>query len=36
VLLVRLPKEEAGLIEQFGDEHRDYMERTGPLLPRLR
>ena len=36
LLLLRLPKEEAQLIERFGDEYRQYMERTGRLLPRLR
>ena len=35
MLLVRLPKEEAKLIERFGDEYREYMKRTGRLLPRL-
>ena len=35
MLLVRLPKEEAKLIEQFGDEYREYMRQTGRLLPRL-
>jgi protein-S-isoprenylcysteine O-methyltransferase Ste14 len=23
------------LIDRFGDEYRDYMERTGRLLPKL-
>jgi protein-S-isoprenylcysteine O-methyltransferase Ste14 len=36
LLLLRLPKEEAQLIERFGDEYRQYMQRTGRLLPRLR
>lgn len=35
MLLVRLPKEEAKLIETFGDEYRNYMRRTGRLLPHL-
>lgn len=34
MLLLRLPKEEAKLIERFGDEYRRYMGRTGSLLPR--
>jgi protein-S-isoprenylcysteine O-methyltransferase Ste14 len=34
--LVRLPREEAMMIQQFGQEYRDYMNRTGRLLPRLR
>jgi protein-S-isoprenylcysteine O-methyltransferase Ste14 len=36
MVLVRLPKEEARLIERFGDEYSAYTERTGRLLPRLR
>jgi len=36
MLLVRLPKEEEKLIERFGDEYREYMKRTGRLLPRLK
>ena len=36
MLMIRLPKEEAKLIERFGDEYRDYMKRTGTLLPRLK
>ena len=35
MLLVRLPKEEAKLVERFGDEYRAYAQRTGRLLPRL-
>lgn len=31
----RTPKEEANLIEKFGDEYREYMKRTGRFLPRL-
>jgi protein-S-isoprenylcysteine O-methyltransferase Ste14 len=31
----RTPKEEASLIEKFGDEYRDYMKRTGRYLPKL-
>ena len=36
MLLVRLPKEEAKLIERFGDEYREYMRRTGRFFPRLK
>ena len=36
VLLLRLPKEEAMLIERFGDRYRDYMQSTPRFLPRLR
>ncbi len=35
LLNLRLPKEEARLIERFGDEYRSYMQRTGKFLPRL-
>lgn len=35
MILVRLPKEEASLIERFGDEYRAYIKRTGRLLPRI-
>jgi protein-S-isoprenylcysteine O-methyltransferase Ste14 len=33
--LVRVPREERMLLEQFGDAYRDYMRRTGRLIPRL-
>ena len=35
LISIRLPKEEAGLIERFGDEYMDYMNRTGRLFPKL-
>lgn len=34
--LARVGREEAMLLEQFGDSYRVYMERTGRLLPRVR
>ncbi len=34
VLYARIGKEEAMMIEQFGDEYRKYMNRTGRFLPR--
>jgi protein-S-isoprenylcysteine O-methyltransferase Ste14 len=34
-MAVRTPKEEANLIEKFGDEYREYMKRTGRFMPRL-
>ncbi len=34
-MAIRTPKEEANLIEKFGDEYRDYMKRTGRFLPKL-
>ena len=36
MLMVRLPKEEGNLIEKFGDEYRNYMKRTGRLIPKIR
>ena len=35
-MAIRTPKEEANLIEKFGDEYREYMKRTGAFLPRIR
>ncbi len=35
IMLVRTPKEEAQLLERFGDDYRQYMQRTGRYLPRL-
>ncbi len=34
-MALRTPKEEANLIDKFGDEYREYMKRTGRFLPRL-
>jgi protein-S-isoprenylcysteine O-methyltransferase Ste14 len=34
-MAIRTPKEEANLIEKFGDEYRDYMKHTGRFLPKL-
>jgi len=34
-MAIRTPKEEANLIEKFGDEYRQYMKRTGRFLPKL-
>lgn len=36
VMAIRTPKEEANLIEKFGDEYREYMQRTGRFLPWLK
>jgi len=36
LIFARIPKEEKMLLEQFGDEYRAYMKRTGRLLPRFR
>jgi len=35
LMAIRTPKEEANLIEKFGDEYRDYMKQTGRFLPKL-
>jgi protein-S-isoprenylcysteine O-methyltransferase Ste14 len=35
LMAIRTPKEEANLIEKFGDEYREYMKRTGKFLPKL-
>jgi protein-S-isoprenylcysteine O-methyltransferase Ste14 len=35
VMAIRTPKEEANLIEKFGDEYREYMNRTGRFLPKF-
>ena len=34
-IFLRLGREEAMLVERFGDEYRSYMRRTGRLLPRF-
>ncbi|MEW6240783.1 MAG: isoprenylcysteine carboxylmethyltransferase family protein [Chloroflexota bacterium] len=35
MLAIRLPNEEAHLIEKFGDEYREYTKRTGKFLPKI-
>jgi protein-S-isoprenylcysteine O-methyltransferase Ste14 len=35
LMAIRTPKEEANLIEKFGDEYREYMKSTGRFLPKL-
>lgn len=35
ILMWRTPKEEARLVEKFGDDYRVYMQRTGRFFPRL-
>jgi len=36
LIFARIPKEEQMLLDEFGDEYRAYMKRTGRLLPRFR
>ncbi len=33
--LIRIPREEDMMLENFGEEYRQYMNRTGRLIPRL-
>ena len=33
--LYRAPKEEAMMVKEFGQEYKDYMEKTGRILPKL-
>ena len=35
LMAIRTPKEEANLIEKFGDEYREYMKRTGRFFPKF-
>lgn len=35
LMAIRTPQEEANLIEKFGDEYREYMNRTSRFLPKL-
>jgi protein-S-isoprenylcysteine O-methyltransferase Ste14 len=35
LLAIRLPNEEAHLIEKFGDEYREYKKSTGAFLPKF-
>jgi protein-S-isoprenylcysteine O-methyltransferase Ste14 len=34
-LMIRVRKEEAMMVEEFGEEYLSYIERTGRFLPRL-
>ena len=34
-MAIRTPKEEANLIEKFGDEYRQYMKHTGRFFPKF-
>jgi len=35
LMAIRTPKEEANLIEKFGDDYLEYMKRTGRFLPKI-
>ncbi|MEP6894989.1 MAG: isoprenylcysteine carboxylmethyltransferase family protein [Chloroflexota bacterium] len=35
LMAIRTPKEEANLMEKFGDEYREYMKHTGRFFPKL-
>jgi protein-S-isoprenylcysteine O-methyltransferase Ste14 len=35
LIVVRVPREEAMMVEGFGESYRQYMSRTGRFVPRL-
>jgi protein-S-isoprenylcysteine O-methyltransferase Ste14 len=35
VFVVRVPREEQMMIEEFGEEYREYMKRTGRVFPKI-
>jgi len=35
VSLVRIPREEQMMLQHYGNEYRQYMQRVGGLLPRM-
>lgn len=35
LMAIRTPKEEANLIEKFGDDYREYMKHTGRYIPKI-
>jgi protein-S-isoprenylcysteine O-methyltransferase Ste14 len=35
-LILRVPKEEKMMIEQFGDEYKKYMQITGRFFPKFK
>jgi len=36
LMIIRVPREESMMVEGFGESYRQYMKRTGRLIPRLR
>jgi len=36
LIALRLPREEAMMVEQFGDDYREYQRRVGAIFPRWR
>jgi len=36
IWLIRVPREERMMLEKFGDQYRQYMARTGRLMPKRR
>jgi len=35
LMIIRVPREEAMMVEGFGESYREYMKRTGRFVPRL-
>jgi protein-S-isoprenylcysteine O-methyltransferase Ste14 len=35
VIVLRVPREEQAMLEEFGDEYRQYMQKTGRILPKF-
>lgn len=35
VIALRIPREEGAMLEEFGDEYRQYMKSTGRILPKF-